>query len=106
MKRFLGMTCAVAFSAVLPLQAAAQQSGPPLLPGETAQAYAVRVNACGGADLLGAQFAQGGQLVQARCASAGMGMGPSPAAAAAAAAGVGALLVIAIDGSSSATTSN
>ena len=38
MKRFLGMTCAIAFSAVLPLQAAAQQSGPPLLPGETDRA--------------------------------------------------------------------
>ncbi|WP_420556036.1 hypothetical protein [Roseovarius sp.] len=106
MKRILGTTCAIAFSVVLPLQAAAQQSGPPLLPGETAQAYAVRVNACGGADLLGAQFGAGGDVVQARCASAGMGMGQGPAAAAAAAAGAGVLLVIALDGSSSTTTSN
>ncbi|WP_152492719.1 MULTISPECIES: hypothetical protein [unclassified Roseovarius] len=106
MKRILGTTCAIAFSVVLPLQAAAQQSGPPLLPGETAQAYAVRVNACGGAELLGAQFGAGGDVVQARCASAGMGMGQGPAAAAAAAAGVGVLLIIALDGSSSTTTSN
>lgn len=106
MRRILGPTCAIAFSVVLPLQAAAQQSGPPLLPDETAQAYAVRVNACGGAELLGAQFGQGGQVVQARCASAGMGMGQGPGAAAAAAAGAGALLIIALDGSSSTTTSN
>ena len=107
MKRIFGTTCAIAFSVILPLQAAAQQSGPPLLAGETAQAYAIRVNACGGADLLGAQFGPAGNVVQARCASAGMGMGQGPgAAAAAAAAAAGVLLVIAVDGSSSTTTSN
>ncbi|QFT92801.1 hypothetical protein FIU86_08090 [Roseovarius sp. THAF9] len=109
MKKFLATTCAVAFGALVPIQATAQvapvENGPPLAAGESATEYAVRVNACGGAELLSATFAQGGSLVQARCASAGMGIGASPAAAAAAAAGAGALLIIAIDGSSSTTTS-
>ncbi|MGK7755372.1 MULTISPECIES: hypothetical protein [unclassified Roseovarius] len=109
MKKFLATTCAIAFGAMMPIQATAQvapvQDGPPIAAGESALAYAARVNACGGAELLGATFAQGGTLVQARCASAGLGMGPGPAAAAAAAAGAGALLIIALDGSSSTTTS-
>lgn len=110
MKKFLAMTCALAFGAIMPIQAAAQtapvQNGPPIAAGETAEAYATRVNACGGAALLGATFSAGGNLVQARCASAGLGMGTSPAVAAAAAVGAGALLIIAIDGSSSTTTTN
>lgn len=113
MKKFLATTCAVAFGAIMPIQAAAQaaqtvpvQDGPPVAAGETAEAYAMRVNACGGATLVGATFTPGGDLVQARCASASLGMGTGPAAAAAAAAGAGALLIIALDGSSSTTTSN
>ncbi len=104
MKRVLATTSAIAFSLALPLQAAAQQAGPPLLNGETATAYAARVNACGGAPLLGAEFDAGGDLVRARCASAGLEMGPGPAAAAAA--GVGAVVLIALAGNSSSTTSS
>ncbi|MFN3211266.1 MAG: hypothetical protein ACE369_20195 [Roseovarius sp.] len=105
MKNILATTGAIAVSAMMSLPAAAQQPGPPLLNGETATAYAARVNACGAAPLLGARFAQGGDVVEARCEVAGTGgIGPGPAAAAAAA-GVGALLIIALDGSSSTTTS-
>lgn len=98
-------TFAFAASLVVSFPAAAQQSGTSLQPGETATAYAQRVDACGGAGLIGAQFTQGQQFVRARCAGAGMTMGTPGAALAAAGAAVVLVAVLASD-SSSTTTSN
>ena len=105
MKMNFGKACVAAIGMMVALPAAAQQQGGPLLAGETALAYAQRTDVCAGAGIVGAQFAQGQQLVQVQCAGAGLGMG-SPGAAAAAAGG--AILVIAVlaSDSSSTTTSN
>ncbi|MCR9146340.1 MAG: hypothetical protein NXH74_03980 [Rhodobacteraceae bacterium] len=112
MKFLKATTFAIAASLVAAVPAVAQQSGPALQAGETAVAYAQRVNACGGAGIIGAAFAQGQQLVQVRCVGAaagagagtGMAMG-APGAAAAAGAAVVVVAVLASD-SSSTTTSN
>jgi len=56
----------------MPLAAVAQQqvSTPPI-EGETAVQYAQRINACNGANILGADFTQGGTMLQVQCPAAG-----------------------------------
>ncbi|MBZ0122825.1 MAG: hypothetical protein K8F31_02965 [Roseovarius sp.] len=72
MKRFANTVLAAVTGVAMPLAAAAQQqvSTPPL-PGETALQYAQRINACNGASILGADFTEGGTMLQVQCPATG-----------------------------------
>lgn len=111
MKRISNTLLAAVACVAMPLAAVAQQQvTTPPLPGETALDYAQRIDACNGATVLGADFIDGGTLLQVQCPAAGAttdtaGMSGGLGAAAASAAIVIALFALAGGSSTYSTTS-
>lgn len=72
MKSFANTMLAAVVGLSMPIAAVAQQqvTTPPLA-GETALAYAQRINACGGAAIAGAEFFNGGSLLRVQCLGGG-----------------------------------